>query len=50
MVHALEAVLQHGAVDLFQDVGADFNDVVGSDAQDEAVEDGVMQLAQSQAV
>lgn len=46
----LQAVAQHWAVDFFQDVEADFHRVVRGDAQDLAVECGVVQLAQGQSV
>ena len=46
----LESVAEHRAVLLGEDVTADLDDQIGSDAKDVAVEGGVVDLAQRQAV
>jgi len=50
VVSLFQAVLQHWPVDLAQEVGADLNDLVRSDAEDARVVGGVVDLAQCEAV
>jgi hypothetical protein len=49
-LEALEAVLEHRAVDLLEHVEADLDLEVGCDADDVGIEGRVMQLAQREAV
>jgi len=46
----LQAVPEHRTVDLFQNVAPDFDDVVGSHAEDARVEGRVVQLAEGESV
>ena len=46
----LKTVAQHRTVDLREDVLSDLNDQVGPDANDVAVECGVMELAHGESV
>ena len=46
----LDAAFQHPSVDLLQDVVPDVQGQVGSDPQDQAVERGVVNFAQAEAV
>src|SRR6266508_4699107 len=50
VVHRLQAVLEHRPVDLIEDVLADVQGQVGTDAEDAGVESGVVDLAHRQAV
>jgi len=49
-VQLFDAVLEHGAVGFVEDVGADLDYVVGADAQDVAVESGVVEFTQGDAI
>lgn len=44
-VNVLQSVSQHGAVDLHEDVGSEFDDEVRADTQDSSVVCGMVDLA-----
>lgn len=46
----LKTVTQHRAIDFYEDVGSDLDDVVGTDPEDVGVEGCVMDLAEREAV
>jgi hypothetical protein len=50
VVHALEGVSEHRAIDLVEDVLSDMHGQVRSDTEDVAVEGGVVDLAEGKAV
>ncbi len=46
----LQPVLKHWAIDLFEEVSSNLDDMVRTDAQDAGIEGGVVNLAQRESI